>query len=156
MTKEAILLHFETIFACEPIGLLYRYYSYFSNTYYLLQSLSTATPSNTHQKYQHLFRPLGGSHQAVASKLTDFSKFNVTVKSDTDIPSIDVVFFLFLFYLFVLFCSFSFYFLSLGFFFLSFSFFCLFCLFCLFLFLLIYVLKQFIHITRAQHSQASK
>ena len=122
MTKEAILLHFETIFACEPIGLLYRHYSYFSNTYYLLQSLSTATPSNTHQKYQQLFRPLGGSHQAVASKLTDFSKFNVTVKSDTDIPSIDVVF-LFLFYLFVLFCSFYFYFLSLVFF--SFFFFLL-------------------------------
>ena len=124
MTKEAILLHFETIFACEPIGLLYRHYSYFSNTYYLLQSLSTATPSNTHQKYQHLFRPLGGSHQAVASKLTDFSKFNVTVKSDTDIPSIDVVFF-FVSFLFICFVLFIFFLFFISWFLFSFFFFLL-------------------------------
>ena len=129
MTKEAILLHFEAIFACEPIGLLYRHYSYFSNTYYLLQSLSTATPSNTHQKYQHLFRLLGGTHQAVASKLTDFSKFNVTVKSDTDIPSIDVLFCFFFIYLFC-FVHFLFIFyllVSFFFLFLSFVFFVFFC-----------------------------
>ena len=64
-------------------------------------------------KYQQLFRPLGGSHQAVASKLTDSSKFKVTVKSDTDIPAIVFVLFCFLcffgFVLFILFCSFSFY-----------------------------------------------
>ena len=46
----------------------------------------------------------------MASKLTDFSKFNVTVKSDTDIPSIDVVFFVsFLFICFVLFIFFLFF-----------------------------------------------
>ena len=54
-------------------------------------------------KYQQLFRPLGWSHQAVASKLPDSSKFKVTVKSDTDILAI------FFFCLFVLFCAFSFY-----------------------------------------------
>ena len=45
-------------------------------------------------KYQQLFRPLGVSHQVVASKLTDSSKFRVTVKSDTDISPI-VFFFVF-------------------------------------------------------------
>ena len=76
-------------------------------------------------KYQQLFRPLGGSHQAVASKLTDSSKFKVTVKSDTDIPAIVFFFFLFCFVLFILFCSFSFYliFYLLFFFFFFFFFF---------------------------------
>ena len=56
-------------------------------------------------KYQQLFRPLGGSHQAMASKLTDSSKFKVTVISDTDIPAIDLVFFyhIFIYLLFSLF-----------------------------------------------------
>ena len=67
-------------------------------------------------KYQQLFRPLDGSHKAVASKLTDSSKFKVTVKSDTDILA--VVFF----YLFVSFCSFSFYLIFYLFFFFCFSF----------------------------------
>ena len=75
-------------------------------------------PLQQSTKYQQLFRPLGASHQAMASKLTDSSKFKVTVKSDTDIPAI--VFF------FVLFCSFSFYlifYLLFSFFLLFFSFF---------------------------------
>ena len=86
-------------------------------------------------KYQQLFRPLGASHQAMASKLTDSSKFKVTVKSDTDIPAI--IFFVFVFCLFCLFlfCSFSFYlifssivFFFFFFFFLFFSFLSIFCL----------------------------
>ena len=70
-------------------------------------------------KYQQLFRPLDGSHKAVTSKLTDSSKFKVTVKSETDILTAVI------FYLFVLFCSFSFlsYFLSFVFLFLFFFFF---------------------------------
>ena len=36
MTKEAILLHFETIFACEPRLILQAIYSYFSNAYHNL------------------------------------------------------------------------------------------------------------------------
>ena len=64
-------------------------------------------------KYQQLFRPIGGSHQAVASKLTDSSKFKVTVKSDTDIPAL--VFFKFV--CFVLFIFFLSYFLPIVFFF---------------------------------------
>ena len=60
-------------------------------------------------KYQQLFRPIGGSHQAMVSKLTDSSKFKVTVKSDTDIPTI-----VFFFVLFASFCSFSFYLIFLS------------------------------------------
>ena len=83
-------------------------------------------------KYQQLFRPLGGSRQAVASKLTDSSKFKMAVKSDTDIPAI--VFFVV--FLFVLFCSFS---LCLIFY-LLFSFFVFFFFFSFFgVFSLIYV-----------------
>ena len=79
-------------------------------------------------KYQQLFRPLGGSHQAVASKLTDSSKFKVTVKSDTDIPAIVFVLFCFVFVffcfvLFILFCSFSFYLIFYLLFFFCFVFF---------------------------------
>ena len=67
-------------------------------------------------KYQQLFRPLDGSHKAVASELTDSSKFKVTVKSVTDILA--VVFFLFV--CFVLFIFFLSYFLSIVFLFLFF------------------------------------
>ena len=76
-------------------------------------------------KYQQLFRPIGGSHQAMVSKLTDSSKFKVTVKSDTDIPAI--VFLV----LFALFCSFSFHLTFYLFFSFFFSFF-LFFFFCFF------------------------
>ena len=62
-------------------------------------------------KKQQLFRPLDGSHKAVASKLTDSSKFKVTVKSDTDILAV-----VFLFVCFVLFIFFLSYFLSIVFF----------------------------------------
>ena len=56
-------------------------------------------------KYQQLFRPLDGSHKAVASKLTDSSKFKVTVKSDTDILAVDffICLFCFVHFLFILF-----------------------------------------------------
>ena len=65
-------------------------------------------------KYQQLFRPLGASHQAMASKLTDSSKFKVTVQSDTDIHAI--VFFLlhFLFILLFIYCFIFHFFLFLS------------------------------------------
>ena len=91
-------------------------------------------------KYQQLFRPLDGSHKAVASKLTDSSKFKVTVKSDTDILA--VVFFI------CLFCSFSFY---LIFYLLSF-----FLSFFLILFIDLCTCNSIYILTRAQHSQASE
>ena len=75
-------------------------------------------------KYQQLFRPLDGSHQAVASKLTDSSKFKVTVKSDTDITA-------FLFVCFVLFIFFLSYFSIYCFLFFVLFLFCLFCFFSL-------------------------
>ena len=100
--------------------------------------------------YQQLFRPLGGCNQAVASKLTDSSKFKVTVTSDTDIPVLDLVF---LFYLII--CLFLSYFLSIVFFF-----FCLFCLFlsffCLFVFINLRTCNSIYILTSAQHSQASR
>ena len=96
-------------------------------------------PLQQSPKYQQLFRPLGASHQAMASKLTDSSKFKVTVKSDTDIPAI--VFFRFFCFLFVLLCSFSFYlmFSSIVFFFFFFSFFVLFVFFCFFSLIYVHV-----------------
>ena len=97
-------------------------------------------------KYQQLFRPLDGSHKAVASKLTDSSKFKVTVKSDTEILA--VVFFIclfcfvhFLFILFFIYCFFFFFFLF-------------------FLFLILFIdlrtCNSIYILTRAQHSQASE
>ena len=78
-------------------------------------------------KYQQLFRPFGGSHQGMVSKLTDSSKFKVTVKSDTDIPAIVFVclfcllcFIHFLFILFFYLFFFSFFFFSFFLFFLLF------------------------------------
>ena len=103
-------------------------------------------------KYQQLFRPLGGSHQAVASKLIDSSKFKVTVKSDTDIPAL--VFFKFV--CFVLFIFFLSYFLSIVFFFLLFCLLCLFLSFCLFLFINLRTCNSIYILTRTQNSQASR
>ena len=107
-------------------------------------------------KYQQLFRPLGGSNQAVASKLTDSSKSKVTVTSDTDIPAIDLVF---LFYLIIcLFCLFLFflpYFLSIVFFFFL-SFLSFFVFFCLFVFINLRTCNSIYILTSAQHSQASR
>ena len=89
----------------------------------------------------------------VASKLTDSSKFKVTVKPDTDIPAIDLVFLLFVcfvHFLFILFLSIVFFFLSFFVFFVFFSSF-------LFLFINLRTCINSIYIlTRAQHSQASK
>ena len=95
-------------------------------------------------KYQQLFRPLDGSQKAMASKLTDSSKFKVhiTVKSDTDILA--VVFFI------CLFCSFSFYLI----FYLLFFFF--FFVFFLILFIDLRTCNSIYILTRAQHSQASE
>ena len=62
----------------------------------------------------------------MASKLTDSSKFKVTVKSDTDIPALFCFYYLFCSVLFIFFLS---YFLSIVVFFLSF--FVLFCFFSL-------------------------
>ena len=98
-------------------------------------------------KYQQLFRSLDGSHKAVASNITDSSKFKVTVKSDTDILA--VVFF----YLFVLFCSFSFY---LIFYLLFFFLFFFFSFFFLILFIDLRTCNSIYILTRAQHSQASE
>ena len=98
-------------------------------------------PLQQSPKYQQLFRPLGASHQAMASKLTDSSKFKVTVKSDTDIPAI-VFFFDFLFLFFCLFCCVHFLFIlcfHLLFSFFSFFFFCLICLFCFFSLIYVHV-----------------
>ena len=101
-------------------------------------------------KYQqlHVFRPLDGSHKAVASKLTDSSKFKVIIKSDTDILA--VVFFIFLFcfvhFLFILFFIYCFFFLL----------FFLFCLFFLILFIDLRTCNSIYISTRAQHSQASE
>ena len=89
-------------------------------------------------KYQQLFRPLGASHQAMASKLTDSSKFKVTVKSDTDIPAI-VFLVCFLFVLFVLLCSFSFYLIFSSIVFFFFFFFVLFVFFCFFSLIYVHV-----------------
>ena len=98
------------------LSLVYRHYSYFSNAYHSLFH-RTATSSHNHQNINNYFDPSVG--QAVASKLTDSSKFKVTVKSDTDIPAIVFFFcsfpfylifyllFLFCFYFFVFFCVFS-------------------------------------------------
>ena len=85
-------------------------------------------------KYQLLFRPLDASHQAMASKLTDSSKFKVTVKSGTDIPAI-------IFFLFVLFCSFFILFFHLLFSFCLFFFFFLsyLSLFCFFSLIYVHV-----------------
>ena len=44
MTKEAILLHFETIFACEPQLISQELYVFFKC---LPQPLATATPPTT-------------------------------------------------------------------------------------------------------------
>ena len=104
---------------------------------------STATPSHNYQKYQQLFRPIDGSHKAVASKLTDSSKFKVTVKSDTDILAV-----VFLFVCFVLFIFFLSYFLSIVFF--------LFFFFFLILFIDLRTCNSIYILTRAQHSQASE
>ena len=111
------------------LSLFYKHYSYFSNAYH---SLFRLPPLQQPPKYQQLFRPLGGG-----IKLTDSSKFKVTVKSDTDIHAI--VFFV-CFFLFCLFCFVHFLFilfLSIVFFFLFFVFFVFFCLF--FFISLIYV-----------------
>ena len=94
-------------------------------------------------KYQQLFRPLDGSHKAVASKLTDSSKFKVTVKSDTDILA--VVFFICLFcfvhFLFILFFIYCFFF---------------FFVFFLIIFIDLRTCNSIYILTRAQHSQASE
>ena len=92
-------------------------------------------------KYQQLFRPLDGSHKAVASKLTDSSKFKVTVKSDTDILA--VVFFLFVGFVHFLFI-------------LSIVFFVFFLSFFLILFIDLRTCNSIYILTRAQHSQASE
>ena len=83
-------------------------------------------------KYQQLFRPTVGSHQAMVSKLTDSSKFKVTVKSDTEIPAI-YIFFLFCLLCFVHFLFILFFYLLFSFFFSFFFFFSSF--FFLFLFI---------------------
>ena len=95
-------------------------------------------------KYQQLFRPLDGSHKAVASKLTDSSKFKVTVISDTDILAV-----VFLFVCFVLFISFYLIFYLLFFFF-------LFSFFFKILFIDLRICNSIYILTRAQHSQASE
>ena len=96
-------------------------------------------------KYQQLFRPLDGSHKAVASKLTDSSKFKVTVESDTDILTVFV-----LFVCFVLFIFFLSFFLSI--FFLLFFFFA----YILILSIDLRTCNSIYILTRAQHSHASE
>ena len=91
----------------------------------------------------------------MASKLTDSSKFKVTVKSVTDILALLFCLFFFI----CLFCSFSFFFLIFyHFFFFFFFFFCLLYLFCLILFLFIKLrtCNSIYILTRAQDSQASR
>ena len=100
-------------------------------------------PLQQQPKYQQLFRPVGASHQEMASKLTDSSKFKVTVKSDTNIPAIVFLFF-FLFVLFTFFLSYFFIYCFLFFFF--FFFFVLFVFFCFFS--LIHVHVTVIHINQ--------
>ena len=77
--------------------------------------------------YQQLFRPLDGSHKAVASRLTDSSKFKVTVKSDTDILAVvfSICLFCFVHFLFILFFIYCFFFLLFFFFVFFFKFFSL-------------------------------
>ena len=98
-------------------------------------------------KYQQLFRPLDGSHKAVASKLTDSSKFKVTVKSDTDILAVVFLICLFCFvhFLFILFFIYCFSFL---FFFFVFFF--------KILFIDLHTCNSIYILTMAQHSQASE
>ena len=96
-------------------------------------------------KYQQLFRPLDGSHKAVASKLTYSSKFKVTVKSDTGILAVFFQFiclFCFVHFLFILFFIYCF-------FFFFFSFFSI-------LFIDLRTCNSIYILTRAQHSQASE
>ena len=65
----------------------------------------------------------------MASKLTDFSKFKVTFKSDTDIPAIVVFFFLLVLFYFVHFLYILFFYqFFFSFFFVFFFFFCFFSL----------------------------
>ena len=122
-------------FLLVNLSLFYRHHSYFSNAYH---SLFRLLPLPQPPKYQRLFRPLRGSHQAVASKLTDSSKFKVTVKSDTDIPAMFLCFLLFIFNL-------SYFYL---FSFLSFIF-VFFCVFILFLFINLRTCNSIYKLTRA-------
>ena len=114
MTKEAILLHFVTIFACDSF-----------------QMSTTASfdchPSHNHQNTNNYFDPSVGLirrwHQ---------SKQILTVKSDTDIPAIDLVLSIYLFICFVLFIFYLSYFLSIVLFF-------FFCLFVFFVFFILFI-----------------
>ena len=117
---------------------------------------SDCHPLQQPPKYQQLFRPLGASHQAMASKLTDSSKFKVTVKSDTDIPAIVFVLFFCLFFvcfvcfvLFIFFLSYFFIYCFLFFSFFSFFFLSYLSLFCFFS--LIYVHVK-VHTYKPGHS----
>ena len=132
MTKDAILLYFETNLLVS-LSLFYKQNSYFSNAY---RSLFRLPPPPTTTKISTTFStPRSGG----VIKGTDSSKFKVTVKSDTDIPAL------------VFFCSFSFYLI----FYLLFSFLRLFCPF-LFLFINLRACNSINILTRAQHSQASR